>query len=97
VLKSILSIIFVFAGIGTESFNMRDPIGTNLGFYMTDSAAWIKTALAFFDIFGLWALVLAVIGLACISGKSKGQAAIVVFGWWFILLVVVTGLTAAFS
>jgi hypothetical protein len=96
-LKSILSIIFVFAGIGTESFNMRDPVGTNLGFYMTDSAAWIKTALAFFDIFGLWALVLAVIGLSCISGKSKGQAAIVVFGWWFILLVVVTGLTAAFS
>ena len=96
-IKSILSIILVFAGVGTESFNLRDPIGTNPGFYMTDSAVWIKTALSFFDIFGLWALVLAVIGLACISGKSKGQAAIVVFGWWFIFMVVVTGLTAVFS
>jgi hypothetical protein len=97
IIKSLLSIILVYAGVGTENFNMRDPVGTNLGFYMTDSAAWIKTALAFFDIFGLWALALGVIGLACISGKSKGQAAIVVFGWWLVLLFVATGLTAAFS
>jgi hypothetical protein len=96
-LKSLLSIIFVAAGVGSENFNMQNPIGTNLGFYMTDSAAWIKAALAFFDIFGIWALVLAVIGLSCISGKSKGQAAIVVFGWWFLLLVIVTGFSAAFS
>jgi hypothetical protein len=64
---------------------------------MADSAAWVKAALSFFDIFGLWALALAVIGLACISGKSKAQAAIVVFGWWFFFLVVVTGVVAAFS
>jgi hypothetical protein len=96
-IKSVLSIILIYAGVGTENFNMRDPIGTNPGFYMTDSAAWLKTAMAFFDVFGLWALALAVIGLACISGKSKGQAAIVVFGWWLLLLIVVTGFTAAFS
>jgi hypothetical protein len=96
-IKSLLSIILVFAGVGTDNFNMRDPIGTNPGFYMTDSAAWVKTALTFFDVFGLWSLALGVVGLACISGKSKGSAAIVVFGWWFVLMIVVTGLVAAFS
>ena len=96
-IKSVISIILIYAGVGTDNFNMRNPVGTNLGFYMADSAAWIKAAGAFFDIFGLWALALAVIGLACISGKSKGQAAVVVFGWWFVLLLVVTGLAAAFS
>jgi hypothetical protein len=96
-IKSLISIVLVFAGVGTDSFNMRDPVGTNPGFYMTDSAAWVKTFLTFFDVFGLWALVLAVIGLACISGKSKGSAAIVVFGWWFVLMIVITGLVAAFS
>jgi hypothetical protein len=96
-IKSIASIVLLFAGVGTDNFNMRNPIGTNPGFYLSDSAAWIKAALSFFDVFGLWALALAVIGLACISGKSRGQAAIVVFGWWFVLLLVVTGLVAAFS
>jgi len=96
-IKSLLSILLLFLGMGAENFNMRDPIGTNPGFYLTDSPVWVKTALAFFDIFGLWALALGVIGLACISGKSKGQAAIVVFGWWLVLLFVITGFAAAFS
>jgi hypothetical protein len=96
-LKSLLSIILVFAGVGTENFNMQNPIGTNAGFYATDSAAWVKTALTFFDIFGIWSIVLGVIGLSIISGKSKGQAAIVVVGWWVFFLVVITGVTAAFS
>jgi hypothetical protein len=97
VIKSVISIILIYAGVGTDNFNMRNPVGTNLGFYMADSAAWVKAALSFFDVFGLWALALAVIGLACISGKSKGQAAVVVFGWWFFFLLVVTGVVAAFS
>lgn len=96
-LKSLLCIIFVAAGAGSESFSLQNPIGTNPGFYLTDSAAWLKALGTFFDIFGIWALILGVVGLSCISGKSKGQAAIVVFGWWIILLVIVTGFTAAFS
>jgi len=96
-IKSLISIVLVFAGVGTDNFNMQNPVGTNPGFYMTDSAAWVKTFLTFFDVFGLWALILAVIGLACISGKSKGTAAIVVFGWWFVFMIVITGLVAAFS
>jgi hypothetical protein len=96
-LKSLLSIILVFAGVGTESFNMQNPVGTNLGYYLTDSAAWMKTAGTFFDLFGFWSMALSIIGLACISGKTKGQAAIVVVGWWALLLLVVTGFTAAFS
>jgi hypothetical protein len=94
-LKSLLSAVLVFAGVGTENFNMRNPVGTNLGYYMGDSAHWLSTAGTFFDLFGFWALALSIIGLACISGKSKGQAAAVVVGWWLILLLVVTGFTAA--
>jgi hypothetical protein len=96
-IKSLISIVLVFAGVGTDNFNMQNPVGTNPGFYFADSAAWVKTALTFFDVFGLWALVLAALGLACISGKSKGSAAIVVFGWWFLLLIVISGAVAAFS
>jgi hypothetical protein len=96
-LKTVVAAGLVFAGVGTDSFNMKNPIGTNPGFFMTDSAAWLKTLLTFFDVFSLWTLVLAIIGLACISGKTKGQAAIVVVGWWVLTMFVIVGITAATS
>jgi hypothetical protein len=94
-LKSLLGVAVVFAGVGTDNFNMQNPVGTNLGYYLGDAAHWIKAAGTFFDLFGFWAMALSIIGLAIISGKSKGQAAIVVVGWWLVLLLVVTGFTAA--
>jgi hypothetical protein len=96
-LKSLLSAGMVFAGVGTESFNMQNPVGTNLGYYLADSAHWMRAAGTFIDLFGFWSMALSIIGLACISGKSKGQTAIVVVGWWLVLLLVVTGFTAAFG
>ena len=93
----LLNIILVYAGVNTENFNLNNPVGTNLGYYMADSAPWVKTALSFFDVFRLWTLVLTVIGTAIIARKSKAQAAIVVVGWWLLTLVVITGLVAATS
>jgi hypothetical protein len=91
----VLNIIMVYAGVNTENFDINNPVGTNLGYYLTDSAQWVKTALSFFDIFGLWTLALLVIGAAIISRKSKGQAAIIVVGWWLVALLVTAGVTAA--
>ncbi len=91
----LLNIVFVYAGVNTESYDMTNPVGTNLGYYLTDSAHWLRTALSFFDVFGLWTLVLTVIGLAIISKKSKSQAAIVAVGWWVLGLLILTGFTAA--
>ena len=93
----ILNVIFVYAGVNTENFDINNPVGTNIGYYMTDSAHWMKTAMSFFDIFGLWSLALMVIGMAIISRKSKGQSAIIVVGWWLVALLVMAGMTAARS
>jgi hypothetical protein len=43
---------------------------------------WLRTALSFFDIFGLWTLALMILGTSIIAHKTKAQAAIVVVGWW---------------
>jgi hypothetical protein len=93
----LLNIVFVYAGVNTENFDLNNPVGTNIGYYLTDSAHWIKVAMSFFDIFGLWTLALTIIGLAIISRKSKGQAAMVAVGWWLLGLVLMTGMTAARS
>jgi hypothetical protein len=93
----LLNIVFVYAGVNTENFDLNNPVGTNIGYYLTDSAHWIKVAMSFFDIFGLWTLALTIIGLAIISRKSKGQTAMVAVGWWLLGLVLMTGMTAARS
>jgi hypothetical protein len=91
----LLNIVFVYAGVNTENFDLNNPVGTNIGYYMTSSPHWMQVALSFLDIFGLWSLALMVIGLAIISKKSKGQAAIVAVGWWLIGLLLLTGITMA--
>jgi hypothetical protein len=91
----LLNIVFVYAGVNTENFDVNNPVGTNIGYYMSDSAHWLRMAGSFFDIFGLWSLALMVIGLAMISKKSKGQAAIVAVGWWLIGMFILVGVTAA--
>jgi len=93
----ILNIILVYAGVNTESFDLKNPVGTNLGYYLTGSPLWIRTALSFFDIFRLWSLALTVIGTSIIAKKTKGQAAIVVVGWWLLSVLVIAGFTAVTS
>jgi hypothetical protein len=93
----ILNIIFVYAGVNTENFDLKNPVGTNLGYYMQGSSAWLKTAMSFFDIFSLWTLALLVIGCAIVARKSKGQAAAIIVGWWVVVLLVTVGVTAATS
>jgi hypothetical protein len=96
-LVSVLNIIFLYAGVNTENFDLRNPVGTNLGYYLPDASPWLKTLLTFFDAFALWNLALVVIGTAIIARKSKGQAAIVVVGWWLVTVAVIVGLTAVTS
>jgi hypothetical protein len=96
-LKYLLTAVLLFAGVNLDHFNARNPVGTNPGFYLQDSAPWLKTLLSFVDFFGLWSVLLAILGLAIISRKSKATAAIVVVGWWLVSVFVITGLAAAFS
>jgi Yip1 domain len=96
-LMALLTGILVWAGVGTENFDIRNPIGTNLGYYVPDTSPAIKNALSFFDIFGLWSVFLLIIGTAIIARKTKGQAAAVVLGWWLIILLVSTGFAAVNS
>jgi hypothetical protein len=45
----------------------------------------------------IWTLVLTAIGFTCVSKIKAGTAYAVVFGWWAVLTLAVTGLSAAAS
>jgi hypothetical protein len=96
-LGGLLTIVTLRFGGDAESFDFKNPVGTNIGYYLTDAPAWLKTGLSFFDVMGLWTLALLVIGTAVVAKVSRGRAAAVVLGWWILILVISVASTAAFS
>jgi len=93
----VISGVLLFAGVGTDNFDMRNPVGTNLGYYLQDSPKWISTPGQFIDVLGLWSLALLIVGMAIISRKKMSQSATVIGVLWVVVLLVVTGIAAAFS
>ncbi len=93
----LLTIATLLFGGSPESFDARNPVGTNLAYYMPDAGPALKAALSFFDVIGLWQLALLIIGTAIVAKVSRGKAAAVVLGWWIVGLVVSVGIAAATS
>ncbi len=96
-ITGLLTIVTVLFGGNADSYDMRNPVGTNLAYFMPDSAPWLKAALGFFDVIGLWQLILLVIGTSIVAKVSRGKAAAVVVGWWVLGLIVSVGIAAATS
>jgi hypothetical protein len=86
-LSGLLTIATVIFGSNAESFNIKNAIGTNPAYFMPDAAPWLKTALSFFDVIGIWNLVLLVIGTSIVAKVSRGKAVAVVVGWWVLIFI----------
>ncbi len=93
----LLSIVLLAAGVNTEGYNMQNPVGTNLAYYLPDSAPWLKLLLSFFDVIGLWVVVLLIIGTAIVAKVPRARAAMVVLGWWLLGLIIMVATSAASS
>jgi hypothetical protein len=96
-LSGLLTIVVLCFGSSPEGFNIKEPVGTNLAYYMPDAAGWLKAALGFLDLIGLWNLALLVIGTAVVAKVRVGSAAAVVVGWWLLMLLIAVGIAAATS
>jgi hypothetical protein len=97
-LKFLLAVIAIFAGLAPDSFLINNPVGTNIGYYLsTDLPLWLRSLGTHIDIFEIWSLVLSVIGVSIVAKVSRGKAAAVVVGWWLLLVLVGVGFAAAGS
>jgi len=97
ILKSLFGAAMAFFG-DVEGFNINDPVGTNIGFYLgNDSAAWLKSLLSSVDIFTLWILFLVGIGGAIVSNVKTKSGLMLVLGAWLLFVIVKTGWSAATS
>jgi hypothetical protein len=97
--RFLLAIVALFAGLAPDSFNISNPVGTNIGYYLAGggSPLWLVTLGTFLDAFGIWALVFSVIGCSIVGRVKPSSAAIAIFGWWILFMLGIVGLVAAFS
>ena len=98
-IKLLIGIIGLWAGVAPESFLPGNPAGTNMGFYMTppDTPPVVWALLTALDITVIWSLILWSKGLAKVAGVKPTSGYIAVFGWWFVGLLVQVGTSAMFS
>jgi hypothetical protein len=96
-IQGIIAIITIFAGLDADSFNLKNPVGTNLGYFLPlDSPKWLLALGTSMDILTIWVLILLTIGCATVARLKKSSAAAAVWGWWILITLVKVSAAALF-
>ena len=94
-IKYLLAAISLFAGLAPDSFLMQNPVGSNIGFFLSsDAPKWLTAFTTHMDIFEIWSVILAVIGISIVAKVKRGPAAAAVVGWWLLIILIATGAAA---
>jgi len=92
---TILAIVTLFAGLDKDTFNLNNPVGTNIGFYLpAETPQWLLKLATSIDVLWLWALFLVGIGLGIVAKVKRSAGLTAVFGWWLLILIVKVGYAA---
>lgn len=87
--------IVMLTVVGGENFNVQDPIGTNIGYYLSaDAAHWLKALLGSFDLLVFWFMALLIIGTSIVAKVKRSTAAAIIIGWWVLIVIIKTGFAA---
>jgi len=80
IIGAILGTISMFAGINPEGFDINNPVGTNLAYYLDPDTTgkFVRGMASSLDILSIWSIVLVGIGFACTSKVKRSTAIIVV-------------------
>lgn len=85
IVGGILGIISLVVGVDPEGFNIRNPVATNLGYFLNPMEhKFLAGALGAVDVVGLWIVVLIGIGFAK-GSKVKTSTAIAVTLVWYLI------------
>ena len=94
-IQGILGIIVLFAGLDADAFNLKNPVGTNLGYYLpSDSSQWLIAFGTSIDVLSIWAVILLTIGCAIVARTKLAATATAVAGWWVVITLAKVGIAA---
>jgi Yip1 domain len=83
-LTSVIGMLTLLFGANIDSYDLRNPVGTNLGYYLPDAPPIVRAALTQVDLIHLWSVVLTILGMSIVAKKSIGQSAVIVILLWFV-------------
>ncbi len=96
IIGAVLGTVALFAGVNAEGFDINNPVGTNLAYYLDPETTgkFVRAMASSLDVLTIWTIVLLGIGYACTS-KVKRTTAIVVVVVWYLLFKLGTSALAA--
>jgi len=99
IIGAILGTISLFAGVNPEGFDISNPVGTNLAYYLDPdtTAKFVRSMASALDVFTIWSLILVGIGFACTSKVKRSSAIAIVVTCYLVYKLLGAGLAAAFS
>ncbi len=97
IVGTVLAIVSMFAGADPEGFNIRNPVATNLGAFLSPGGNKFVYAMASaVDIIAIWMVILIGIGFACNTKVKRGTAISVVAVWYIIVKLAGAGFASLF-
>jgi hypothetical protein len=99
IVGAILGIVSLFSGVDPEGFDINNPVGTNLAYYLDPATTgkFLHGMASAVDLINIWTLVLMGIGFASTSKVKRSTAIGIVAVWYLVYKLTTAGLAAAFS
>jgi hypothetical protein len=98
-LYQVLSLVALYF-TNPADFDMRNPLPFNIGWFLdpSSSSAWLVALMSSIDIFSFWVMALLALGFTVVVKRMKfGKAFSMVFGAWFVFVLVKSGWVSLFS
>ncbi|HEY3971653.1 MAG TPA: YIP1 family protein [Candidatus Sulfotelmatobacter sp.] len=96
IIGAILGTISLFAGVNPEGFDINNPVGTNLAYYLDPETTgkFVRAMASSLDVLSIWSIILIGIGFSCTSKVKRTNAIVIVAVWFLIFKLVTSGLAA---
>jgi TIR domain/Yip1 domain len=94
IIGAIFGIISLFAGVNPEGFDINNPIGTNLAYYLNQDTTgkFMRGMASSLDVLVIWSIVLVGIGFASTSKVKRSTAIGIVAGWYLLYKLITSAL-----
>lgn len=96
IIGALLGILALFAGANPEGFDINNPVGTNLAYYLDPDTTgrFVRGMASSIDLINIWTIVLIGIGFACTSKVKRSTAITIVAVWYLVYKLVTVGLSS---
>lgn len=96
IVAAILGTISLFAGVNPEGFDINNPVGTNLAYYLDPETTgkFVRGMASSIDLINIWTIVLIGLGFACTSKVKRSTAIMIVAGWYLAFKLLTSGLAS---